>query len=153
MLNRNTILKQINQEIKQYQSQFRHCEETIDLYKKTVQMARAQRSRKVSGRSGRRAKHRSHTHNIHKLLKCFDSKLSISAMAMNIMDSFVEDLLGRISSEASKLVQYAGKTTMNSDDIIAAAQLVITSPELRKNTIEMAKKTVEHATKNKNSTA
>lgn len=108
--------------------------------------------RKIAKRPGHRTRRQSHAHNIRKLLKCVDPDLSISANGLNIMDSFVEDLLGRIAKEASELVQYAGRSTMNPDDIISAAKLVITTPQLRKVAIQMAEKTVQYATKRRNST-
>lgn len=85
-----------------------------------------------------------YSHQIYKLLKCVSPGLSISVLSMNIMNSFVEDLLDRIASEASKLVHYTQKSTMGYDDIIAATKLVITSPQLCELATDMARRTVQY---------
>lgn len=81
---------------------------------------------------------------IHKLLKCVNPDLSINIVAMNVMNSFVEDLLERISDEASKLVHHAKRRTMGPNDIISATKLVIKTPGLLKYALEMAKRTIEY---------
>lgn len=89
-------------------------------------------------------KNTTYSRQIHKLLKCICPDLSISVVAMNIMNSFVEDLLDRIGTEASKLVHYSKKSTMGSNDIISAAKLVISTSELRQHAIHAAKRTIEY---------
>lgn len=89
-----------------------------------------------------------YSHEIYKLLKCVAPELSISVLSMNIMNSFVEDLLDRIVSEASNLVHYTKKSTMRYDDIIAATKLIITSPQLCDHAIDMARRTVQYTESN-----
>lgn len=103
-----------------------------------------------NSRTARRRRGRNHgkdttySRQIYKLLKCICPDLSINVVAMNIMNSFVEDLLERIATEASKLVHYSKKSTMGSNDIIAAAKLIISTPELRQHAIQAAKRTIEY---------
>lgn len=97
------------------------------------------RRRKTQGNKYDRNK--KYSHQIHKLLQCVCPDLSISVLAMNIMNSFTEDLLERIAKEASHLVHYSGKSTMGYNDIIAATKLVVPS-EMNKYPIQMANSAV-----------
>lgn len=90
-----------------------------------------------------------YSHNIYKLMKCILPGASIDVLAMNIMNSFVEDLLERISTEASHLVKYSKKSTMSSDDIISATKLVLTTHQLRDNAINMANRTLNYTNKSR----
>lgn len=103
----------------------------------------------ASKRAVKSVKRKSYSRDIRKLLKSIDPDLSISAMGLNILDSFVEDLLRRIANEASELTKHAGRSTMNKDDIISATSLVIPSPELSKNAVRMANKTIQYTSKSK----
>lgn len=102
----------------------------------------ARRRRKVAG-STAYGRDTTYSRHIHKLSKCICPDLSISVPAMNIMNSFVKDLLERIADEASKLVHHSHKTTMGMDDIISATKLVVTTPELCKYATQLAKNMVE----------
>lgn len=75
---------------------------------------------------------------IYKLMKCIDPDLTIGTVAMNIMNSFVKDIMQRISAEASELVLHSKRATMISNDIKSAAKLVIKTDELRTEAVEMA---------------
>lgn len=66
---------------------------------------------------------------------------------MNVMNSFIIDLLDRIADEASTLVYLSGKSTMGYDDIIAATKLVIKTDELCDLAVDAAERTVEYAEK------
>lgn len=105
---------------------------------KSSRRSRRQRTRRNAGRDT------TYSRNIYKLLKCVCPDLSISVLAMNVMNSFVEDLLERISTEASHLVHQTFKSTMGPNDIIAATKLIIQTPELCKYAIEMAHRTVKY---------
>lgn len=112
--------------------------------RKTSSMASTSQNNDRSRRTRKRrknlnyGKNNSYSHHIYKLMKTTCPGLSIGVTAMNVMNSFVEDLLERIASEASTLVQHSKKSTMGFDDIISATKLVITTPELCEYAIEMA---------------
>lgn len=91
--------------------------------------------------------HNPYSRNIYRLLKCIFPDLSISRLAVSVMNSFVVDLFDRIAAEASTLVYLSKKQTMGHDDIISATKLVITSPELCGFAIDMAHRTIEWSEK------
>merc|ERR1712139_566598 len=62
---------------------------------------------------------------IYKVLKNIHSDVGISKKAMNVMNSFVNDLFERLALEASKLARYHGKQTLSSNDIQSAVKLVL----------------------------
>lgn len=84
-----------------------------------------------------------YSRNIYQLLKCVYPDLSISRMAMNVMNSFFMDLLDRIASEASTLIYLSDKSTMGYNEIISATKLVIKSPELSELAIDAASDAVD----------
>lgn len=133
---------------------FTLCDECKELLKKNKSKKttrRRQPKRKTSPRRPQRRRQRKskgnkiqnpYSRNIYKLLKCIYPDLSISRMAMNIMNSFIMDLIDRIASEASTLMYLSQKSTMGHNDIMSAAKLVIKSPEMSKLAIDAAKKTI-----------
>merc|ERR1712203_741643 len=62
---------------------------------------------------------------IYKVLKNIHPEVGISKKAMNVMNSFVNDLFERVALEASKLARYHGKLTLSSNDIQSAVKLVL----------------------------
>lgn len=62
---------------------------------------------------------------------------------MNVMNSFVMDLLDRIATEAQTLIYLSKKSTMAYNDVISATKLVIKSPELCELATDAAKVTVD----------
>jgi len=62
---------------------------------------------------------------IYKVLKNIHSDVGISKKAMNVMNSFVNDLFERIALEASKLCRYHGKQTLSSHDIQSSVKLIL----------------------------
>merc|ERR1712203_474117 len=62
---------------------------------------------------------------IYKVLKNIHPEVGISKKAMNVMNSFVNDLFERLALEASKLARYHGKMTLSSNDIQSAVKLVL----------------------------
>merc|ERR1712166_128120 len=62
---------------------------------------------------------------IYKVLKNIHSDVGISKKAMNVMNSFVNDLFERVALEASKLCRYHGKQTLSSHDIQSAVKLIL----------------------------
>lgn len=85
----------------------------------------------------------SYSHQVYKVIKCLCPELSISVQAMHVLNSFIDDVMGRISTEAANLVQYSGKSTMGKDDIITATKLVVESTEMYDHAIKLAEFAVE----------
>lgn len=75
---------------------------------------------------------------IHKILKSTCPGLSITKPAMDVMNSFVDDLMERIVREASELFHHSERATMQLEDIISATKLVIPKSELCKFAVKMA---------------
>lgn len=74
----------------------------------------------------RRKKHReSFSIYIYKVLKDIHPEIGISSKAMSIMNSFLADLLLRISAEARKLQSYNNRNTLMSREIQAAVRLLL----------------------------
>lgn len=84
-----------------------------------------------------------YSRNIYTLLKCIYPDLSISRMAMNVMNSFFMDLLDRIATEASTLMYLSKRVTMDYNDITSATKLVIKSTELSGLAIDAASAIVD----------
>lgn len=102
------------------------------------------KSRKNVTKNGKKAKH-SYSRAIYDLMKSISPDCQISIKAMQVMNSFIEDLLSRISSEACNLIQIAGKSRMSEHDIKAATKLIIQNPELLKFALQMANRTIKQA--------
>lgn len=108
---------------------------------------------RVAGRRRRRAartkvnKDNTYSNDIYKLLKCVNPDASIGATAMNVMNSFVKDILQRISMEASELAHHTNKRTIRSNDVISATKLVVKTSELCENAIAMAERVVKYVDK------
>ena len=98
------------------------------------------RPKGVEGKEKRRKKGRQ-TYNIYiyKVLKQVHPDTGISGKAMNIMNSFVNDIFERIASEASKLTSYNKKSTLSSREIQTAVRLILPG--------ELAKHAVSEGTK------
>ena len=62
---------------------------------------------------------------IYKVLKNIHPDVGISKKAMNVMNSFVNDLFERVALEASKLARYHGKLTLSSHDIQSSVKLIL----------------------------
>eukprot|EP01015_Nassula_variabilis_P029380 TRINITY_DN6294_c0_g1_i14.p1 TRINITY_DN6294_c0_g1~~TRINITY_DN6294_c0_g1_i14.p1 ORF type:complete len:152 (-),score=44.70 TRINITY_DN6294_c0_g1_i14:132-587(-) len=78
---------------------------------------------------------------IYKVLKQVHPETGISKKAMNIMNSFVNDIFERIALEASKLVRYSKKRTLSSREIQTAVKLLLPG-ELAKHAISEGTKAV-----------
>eukprot|EP00122_Pirum_gemmata_P016164 Pgem_evm1s15105 len=94
-----------------------------------------------AGKGKKRSKKRkeSYASYIYKVLKQVHPKVGISSRAMSIMNSFVNDIFGRIANEASKLAQYNKKSTINGREIQTAVRLLLPG--------ELAKHAVSEGTK------
>tara|TARA_R110002050_G_scaffold45275_2_gene107398 strand:- start:1793 stop:2164 length:372 start_codon:yes stop_codon:yes gene_type:complete len=76
---------------------------------------------------------------IYKVLKQVHPETGISTKAMQIMNSFVNDIFDRITVEAGKLARYTHKNTVTSREIQTAVRLLLPG--------ELAKHAVSEGTK------
>ena len=76
---------------------------------------------------------------IYKVLKQVHPDTGMSSKAMQIMDSFVQDIFDRLAAEASRLAKMNKKSTISSRDIQTAVRLIIPG--------ELAKHAVSEGTK------
>ena len=76
-------------------------------------------------RSYKRKQHESYNIYIYKVLKQVHPEIGVSKRAMQVLNSFVEDVFDRICSEASKLCNYANKHTLGAREVQAATALVL----------------------------
>eukprot|EP00121_Abeoforma_whisleri_P015797 Awhi_evm1s14530 len=105
---------------------------------------------KRGAKPGARKKKRTESYSIYiyKVLKQVHPKIGISSRAMSIMNSFVNDIFGRVALEASKLAQYNKKSTINGREIQTAVRLLLPG-ELAKHAVSEGTKAVTKYTSNK----
>lgn len=80
---------------------------------------------------------------IYKVLKQVHPDTGISKKAMNIMNSFINDIFGKIALESSKLVRYNQRKTLSSREIQTAVKLLLPG-ELAKHAVSEGTKSVFH---------
>ena len=85
---------------------------------------------------------------IYKVLRQVHPDTGISSKAMNIMNSFVNDIFERIASESSKLANYNGRSTISSREIQTAVRLLLPG-ELAKHAVSEGTKAVTKYTSSK----
>ncbi|CAD7085920.1 unnamed protein product [Hermetia illucens] len=85
---------------------------------------------------------------IYKVLKQVHPETGISAKAMNVMNSFVNDLFERIAAESSRLAQYNKRRTITSREIQTAVRLLLPG-ELAKHAVSEGTKAVTKYTGSK----
>ncbi|NWV54590.1 H2B1L protein, partial [Daphoenositta chrysoptera] len=85
---------------------------------------------------------------IYKVLKEVHPDLDISSKAMNIMNSFVNDMFEQLASEASRLAQLSHRATITSREVQAAVRLLVPG-ELAKHTVFQGTKAVTKYTSSK----
>jgi histone H2B len=98
-------------------------------------------AKKGGKKAGKRKKRRSESFAIYiyKVLKQVHPDTGMSKKGMSIMNSFINDIFGKIASEAGKLVSYNGKATISSREVQTAVRLVLPG--------ELAKHAVSEGTK------
>ena len=85
---------------------------------------------------------------IYKVLKQVHPDTGVSAKAMSIMNSFVNDLFERIAAEASRLAHYNKRSTISSREIQTAVRLLLPG-ELAKHAVSEGTKAVTKYTSSK----
>lgn len=101
---------------------------------------------KREGKAKPKRTHKSYGRFIHKVLKQVHPDLGITRKAMNIMNSFVNDLFERIAVEAGRLTKYVKRSTLSSRDMQASVRLIIPG-ELAKHAVSEGTKAVARYTK------
>ena len=105
--------------------------------KKGARKSSKKRAAKTSKR--RRSRKESYGIYIFKVLKQVHPDVGISGKAMNIMNSFVNDVFERIAGEASKLATHNKRSTISSREIQTSVRLILPG--------ELAKHAVSEGTK------
>ena len=85
---------------------------------------------------------------IYKVLKQVHPDTGISSRAMNIMNSFVNDLFERVASEAARLCHYNKRSTISSREVQTAVRLLLPG-ELAKHAVSEGTKAVTKYTSSK----
>ena len=111
---------------------------------------KSSKAQKKPSTDGKRKKKRKETYSfyIYKVLKQVHPEVGISAKAMSIMNSFVNDIFERIAAEASKLTQYNKRSTISSREIQTAVRLLLPG-ELAKHAVSEGTKAVTKYTSSK----
>ena len=84
---------------------------------------------------------------IYKVLKQVHPDTGVSKKAMSIMNSFVNDIFGRVAGEAGKLVTYSKSKTLTSREIQTSIRLILPG-ELAKHAVSEGTKAVTKYTSN-----
>ena len=106
----------------------------------------------VAGKRNRKAKrnYTSYSHFLLKVLKDVHPDATISRKAMDIMNSFVNDIFERVAREASRLAKYSKLSTIGSREIFTAVRLLLPD-ELGKHAISEGTKAVTRYSSSKRS--
>ncbi|KAJ3109079.1 histone H2B [Phlyctochytrium planicorne] len=99
----------------------------------------AEKKTKDSTKAKKKTRKETFSSYISKVLKQVHPEYGISAKAMSIMNSFVNDIFERIASEASKLAAYNKRSTISSREIQTSVRLILPG--------ELAKHAVSEGTK------
>lgn len=105
--------------------------------KRTVKVSKRRRSRKES-----------YGIYIFKVLKQVHPDVGISGKAMNIMNSFVNDVFERIAGEASSLSHHNKRSTISSREVQTSVRLILPG-ELAKHAVSEGTKAVTKYTSSK----
>lgn len=97
------------------------------------------KKRAVKASKRRRSRKESYGIYIFKVLKQVYPDVGISGKAMNIMNSFVNDVFERIAGEASKLATHNKRSTISSREVQTSVRLILPG--------ELAKHAVSEGTK------
>ena len=94
----------------------------------------------AAGEKKRKSKRvESYSSYIYKVLKQVHPDTGISKKGMSIMNSFINDIFGRLAGEAGKLAIYSKKATLSSREIQTSVRLMLPG--------ELAKHAVSEGTK------
>ena len=85
---------------------------------------------------------------VYKVLKQVHPDTGISSKAMNIMNSFVNDIFEQLASESARLAHYNKRSTISSREIQTAVRLLLPG-ELAKHAVSEGTKAVTKYTSSK----
>lgn len=111
---------------------------------KSEEVSRKKRGKKDgdgSEKKNKRKRKESFSVHIYKVLKQVHPDTGISAKAMSIMNSFVNDIFDRLSQEAIRLTKYNKRATITSREIQTAVRLILPG-ELSKHAVSEGTKAV-----------
>ncbi|XP_067881504.1 histone H2B-like, partial [Heterodontus francisci] len=100
------------------------------------------------GKRRRKSRKESYSIYIYKVMKQVHPDTGISSKAMSIMNSFVNDIFGRIAGEASRLAHCNKRRTISSREIQTAVRLLLPG-ELAKHAVSEGTKAVTKYTSSK----
>lgn len=106
---------------------------------------------KSTSSAGKKRRHRrkeSYGIYIYKVMKQVHPDTGISAKAMSIMNSFVNDVFERIATESSRLAHYNKRSTITSGEIQTAVRLLLPG-ELARHAVSEGTKAVTKYTSSK----
>ncbi|KAM5294040.1 histone H2B type 1-A [Glossophaga mutica] len=106
------------------------------------------KTQKKEGKKRKKTRKESYSIYIYKVLKQVHPDTGISAKAMSIMNSFVNDIFERLAAEASRLAHYNKRSTITSWDIQTAVRLMLPG-ELAKHAVSEGTKAVTKYTTSK----
>eukprot|EP01053_Blabericola_migrator_P012575 Blabericola_migrator_1__12574@NODE_79_length_15109_cov_120_738732_g71_i0_p10_GENE_NODE_79_length_15109_cov_120_738732_g71_i0NODE_79_length_15109_cov_120_738732_g71_i0_p10_ORF_typecomplete_len128_score28_87Histone/PF00125_24/1_8e23DUF1827/PF08860_10/0_016CDT1_C/PF16679_5/0_2TFIID_20kDa/PF03847_13/0_15_NODE_79_length_15109_cov_120_738732_g71_i01389814281 len=108
------------------------------------QAAKKTASKQPGNQLNRKKKRRAETFAlyIYKVLKQVHPKMGVSKKSMAIMNSFINDVLERLASEAIKLILYNKKRTLSSREIQTGVRLLLPG-ELARHAVSEGAKAVE----------
>ena len=87
----------------------------------------SKKSAKKGAKGGKRSRRRRESFSIYiyKVLKQVHPDTGMSKKGMSIMNSFINDIFEKVSTEAGKLVRYNKKATLSSREVQTAVRLVL----------------------------
>ncbi len=95
----------------------------------------------MSGRTYKRKQRETYNIYIYKVLKQVHPEIGVSKRAMQVLNSFVQDIFDRLCTEAGKCTQYSKRTTLGAREVAAATNLVLPG-ELAKHAASEGNKSV-----------
>ena len=100
---------------------------------------KGKRGKKAGATKRRRSRTESYGIYIYKVLKQVHPEIGISKKGMSVMNSFINDIEGKISEEGGKLARYNKSKTLTSREVQTAVRLLLPG--------ELAKHAVSEGTK------
>ena len=114
---------------------------------KTPSKKSAKAPKKAGGSKKKKSRTESYSTYIYRVLKQVHPDTGISKKGMSIMNSFINDIFGRLAGEAGKLAIYSKKATLSSREIQTAVRLILPG-ELAKHAVSEGTKAVTKYTSN-----
>ena len=112
---------------------------------KTPSKKSAKAPKKAAGKGSKKKRTESYSSYIYKVLKQVHPDTGISKKGMSIMNSFINDIFGRLAGEAGKLATYSKKATLSSREIQTSVRLMLPG-ELAKHAVSEGTKAVSKYT-------